>query len=158
MTVILSRRRRRCIMKYIVLVLLLSLLYTGSFANGVCIIDTKNGVYLTLLSSQVQVTVENQVALVTTTQTFMNQTAAQQLVKYGFPLPENASATELLWKINNIWYQANFAPTPQDTSQPGPGGEMHPNLETYLGATPLYFNIEQQLKVDSLLIIQLSYV
>ncbi len=145
-------------MKYLVLVLLLSLLCTGSFANGVCIIDAKNGVYLTLLSSQVQVTVENQVALVTTTQTFMNQTGAQQLVKYGFPLPENASATELLWNINNIWYQANFAPTPQDTSQPGPGGEMHPNLETYLGATPLYFNIEQKLKVDSLLIVQLSYV
>jgi Ca-activated chloride channel family protein len=145
-------------MKYMVLVLFLSVLCTGSFANGVCIIDAKNGVYLNLLSSQVEVTVENQVALVTTTQTFINQTGAQQLIKYGFPLPENASATELLWKINNVWYRANFAPTPQDTSQPGPGGEMHPNLETFLGATPLYFNIEQQLKVDSLLIVQLSYV
>ncbi len=145
-------------MKNPISLLLLTIFCVGGYANGVGIIDAKNGVYLTLLSSRVEVTVENQVALVTTTQTFINQTGAQQLVKYGFPLPENASATELLWKINNIWYRANFAPTPQDTSQPGPGGEIHPNLKTYLGEIPLYFNIEQQLKIDSLLIVKLSYV
>jgi Ca-activated chloride channel family protein len=145
-------------MKTCILFIFIIALCTAGNANGVGIIDAKNGIYLTLLSSQVEVTVENQVALVTTTQVFNNRTAAQQLIKYGFPLPEGASGTELLWKINSTWYQAKFAPTPQDTSQPGPGGEIHPNLKEYLGETPLYFNIEQKLKADSLLIVKLSYV
>ena len=145
-------------MKACIFILIIFIFCVNGLANGVGIIDAKNGIYLTLVSSYVDVNVENQVALVTTTQMFSNQSGAQQLIKYGFPLAESASGTELLWKINGTWYKANFAPTPQDTSQPGPVGEIHPNLKTYLGDTPLYFNIEQILKPDSLLTVKLSYV
>ena len=146
-------------MKRIILLLVICISLSGNLqANGVGILDAKNGIYLTLLSSQVEVTVENQVALITSTQTFKNQSGSDKFVKYGFPMAESASATELFWKISGIWYKAKMAPTPQDTTQPGPGGDMHPNLVSYLGETPFYFNIEQKLKADSLLIVKLSYV
>ena len=46
---------------------------TNVFSNGVGIIDGKNGIYLTLISSEVEVNVENQVAIVTATQKFKNE-------------------------------------------------------------------------------------
>ncbi len=41
---------------------------------------------------------------------------------------------------------------------PGPSEEMHPNLRTFLGEMPLYFDLEQKIKPDSALTIELTYV
>jgi Ca-activated chloride channel homolog len=40
---------------------------------------------------------------------------------------------------------------------PGPG-TIHPSLETYIGETPLYFTIPDNLYADSLLIVKITYV
>jgi Ca-activated chloride channel homolog len=128
-------------------------------ANGVAVIDAVAGTYLKCVTSSVSVTVENQAAITTTTQLFQNNTGAVRRIKYAFPLPEEASATQLLWKINGVWSKAKIAATPQDTSLPGgTGGTRNPNLVSYLGKTPLYFDIGQDIPKDSIITVQLSYV
>lgn len=127
-------------------------------ANGVAIIDAENGTYLDLTSSEVQVNVESQVAVITSTQKFYNAFSGSRIVKYGFPLPGTANATALKWKIDGEWYEASFAPTPQDTTTPGPSGSVNADLKSYLGDTPIYFDIEQAVKADSFLTVEISYV
>jgi Ca-activated chloride channel family protein len=126
------------------------------FANGVGIINASNETYLTLLKSEIDVSVESQIAVVTSTQTFKNDLGADTTVKYAFPLPEEASATDLFWKINGQWYQANFNEIPQDTTLPG--GTPAQDLVDYLGGTPVYFNVPDTLKADSTLIMKIVYV
>jgi Ca-activated chloride channel family protein len=126
------------------------------YANGVAIINAQNAVYLRLDSTIVKVSVESQISVTTTTQYFTN-IYSPATVKYGFPLPEQASATQLRWKVNGEWYTASVAGTAQDTTLPG-GGTPHPNLVTYLGRTPLYFNIPQQIVGESTLAVELTYV
>jgi hypothetical protein len=128
------------------------------YANGVAIVNAREGLYLNLLSNEVQVTVENQVAMVQVSQVFRNSYDKNYFIKYAFPIAEDASITDLKFKVNNQWYQAQFSPTEQDTSLPGPGEEVDENLIRYLGDTPFYFTLRHALKPDSLLFIQLSYV
>jgi len=73
-------------MKQIYLLLTVFLCPIFLFANGVGIIDGTNETYLELQSSGVQVSIENQVAVVTTIQTFYNTQDTSVVVKYGFPL------------------------------------------------------------------------
>lgn len=134
-------------------------LISSAAANGVAICNAVTGDYLRLASSEVEVSVENQVAVVTTRQVFRNDYAQSKTVKYGFPMHEDASAIQLRWYDYGVWYQANFSPTPQDTTLPGPGGDdPDPNLLAYLGETPLYFNVDLPVLPDSILIVELTYV
>ena len=102
------------------------------------------------------VEVENQIALIKTTQSFRNIFGVDKNFKYAFPLPLGASAVSLKWKINGIWKTAMITPQPPDTSLPG--GNPHPNLLQYLGDVPLYFDILDTLKADSVVTIELTYV
>lgn len=129
-----------------------------AYANGVCVIDATEGRYVWLVSSRVEVVVENQVAIVTTRQVFFNQFAETLHLKYAFPMPQGASATGLRWQMDDVWYQANFAATPQDPTLPGTGQTIHPNLRDYLGETPLFFDIEQTLEAGALMTVELTYV
>jgi len=143
-------------MKKLIFEIFQFVIISSLFANGVGIIDASNEVYLPLLHSEVDVSVESQIAVVTTTQTFHNDFGVDTAIKYAFPLPEEASATDLFWKINGQWYQANFNEIPQDTTLPG--GTPAPNLVNYLGGTPVYFNVPDTLHADSSLIVKLVYV
>ncbi len=139
-------------------ILLIIILLSGYiFANGVAIIDAETGIYLNLVNSEIQVNVESQVAVIISRQTFNNTFSSPKVAKYGFPLPGTANATNLRWKINGSWYQASFAPTPQDTTTPGPG-TINEDLKSYLGETPIYFDVEDAVKADSSLIVEISYV
>jgi Ca-activated chloride channel homolog len=131
---------------------------SNALSNGVCIIDGKNGIYLKLISSEVNVNVENQVAIVTAIQKFKNERAAPVKISYAFPLPEAASSTGLRWDVGGGWFEAQIKPAPQDTTVPGPSGETHPNLKSFLGQTPLFFPVEQAIQPDSLLIVELTFV
>ena len=127
-------------------------------ANGVGIVDAANATYLLLSSSIVEVEVENQVGIIKATQTFRNTLDSSVVFKYGFPLPNGASAINLRWYINGIWKEAGIKPEPQDTTFPGDGGNPDPDLLTYLGETPLYFDLSDTLFVDSLTIFEITYV
>lgn len=132
------------------------LFQSSSFANGVGVINANTGVYLKLTSSRVNISVQSQVAVITTTQSFFNQLPTDTSMTFAFPMPEGASATSLRWLVDGVWYQAQISPTPQDTSLPG--GSINQNLKTYLGNTPLLFPIPNRVKKDSTLIVELTYV
>jgi len=138
--------------------LLFFLLMNIVLANGVGIIDSEDGIYLNLINSGIQIDVESQVALVTSTQTFKNQFDGTRRVKYGFPLPASANATRLRWNVGGVWYEASFAPVPQDTTLPGPGETVDEDLKAYLGDTPVYYDIMQNIEPDSILIVEISFV
>lgn len=144
-------------MKQTIFILISVLMAIQIFPNGVAIFDAEDGGCLKLTESYVNVVIENQVSLVTATNTFRNTENWPYFVKYAFPLYEDASATGLRWCVENIWYEADISPTIQDTTMPGPG-EIDPNLEEYLGSTPLYFNIIQGIQADSILTVELTYV
>ena len=127
------------------------------YSNGVGIVDASNQLYLKLISSNVNVSVDNQVAVIKTTQVFRNDFDSDRIFKYAFPLPEEASAIGMRWFSNGEWHSAVIAATAQDTTLPG-GGTIHPNLTAYLGDTPLYFNFDNPLPKDSLITIELTYV
>ena len=149
-------------MKRLLLAIIFTLMFTTtSYADGVGVVDKSTNRYLTLTNSQVDVNVESQIAIITATQTFRNNFDEEAAVEYAFPLPENASATGLKWKINGQWYQANFGVTPPDSSEGSGGGGGSGSssvLTAYLGNTPLFFEIEQPLASDSVLIVELTYV
>ncbi|MEJ2052887.1 MAG: VIT domain-containing protein [Calditrichaceae bacterium] len=127
-------------------------------ANGVAIINGEEGIYLKLVNSEIEVNVESQVAVITSRQTFLNQFSKTSVPKYAFPLPADANATGLRWKVNGEWYEASFQAIPQDTTSPGTGGSMYEDLKSYLGDTPIYYDIEQGVKADSFLVVEISYV
>lgn len=132
-------------------------LLTALHANGIAVVDASTNTHLLTTTSQVAVNVESQIAVVKTTQVFLNDFPQSKIVKYAFPLPEGASAIDLRWKVNNQWYQADMAAEPPDTTLPG-GGTPDPDLTAFLGATPLYFSIPQTVRRDSTLIVELTYV
>ncbi len=146
-------------MKNLLLVTTFLLYATSNLsASGVGIADGVNGLYLQLDEISVEVNVDNQVSTTKTTQVFRNTLGENRYIKYGFPMPEGASATSLRYKNNGIWYEAVIGPTPPDTVIPGPGGNIQYNLTQYLGDTPLYMNIENAVMDDSTLVVELTYV
>ena len=145
-------------MKNFFLISLMSVLFTLKLsANGVCIVDATDAVYFKLLSSDVQVTVYNQVAILTSTQRFINDLEIDANIKYCFPLYEDASPINLRWYVNGFWNTAVFSPSPQDTSLPG-GGEPDPYLLQFLGSTPLFFTVPDTIIQDSSIVFELTYV
>lgn len=149
-------------MKPLFTLALLFLIHFTAFANGLCIVNAEDGVYLHLQRSSVNVTANGQIASVTATQVFFNQMEEAAKVKYGFPLSATASAVSLRWNNNGQWYEAEFSPTPQDTTLPGSGNPGGPSfadeIRYYLGASPLYFDLEQEVAPGAVLIVELTYV
>jgi len=129
-------------------------------ANGVAIVDASQGIYFTLISSQITAEVENQVAVITYNQTFRNDLTELSNFKFAFPLPEGASATELQIYFEGVWKTAKIIAQEPDTTLPGVGGSgsISYNLESYLGQSPLFYNIKTEVPIDSTITIQLKYV
>lgn len=145
-------------MKRAQFIILFSLLLGSElFSNGVCIKDATEAIYFRLNKSEISVNVYSQVSILSSTQTFINNTNGEANIKYAFPLYEDASPTSLRWFVNGIWNTASFAPSPQDTTLPG-GGDIDPNLLEYLGDTPLFFNVPDTIQQDSTIIFELTYV
>lgn len=127
------------------------------YPNGVAIKNAETSEYFRLLSSDVDVTVYDQIAIVVATQRYLNNTGEKSKIKYAFPLNEDASGIGLRWNLGGIWYSAIISPSPQDTTLPG-GGGGNPTLKQFLGDTPLFFNLEDSIPNDSILVIELTYV
>lgn len=129
-------------------------------AGGVAIVDEGNKEYLRMENNTVNVRVENQVAIVTSLHTFRNIFDKQTIIKYAFPLPTGASATQLRYAINGEWKTAIITEGEQDTSIPGGGSssQRDPQLREYLGDNPLFFSITDTLNAGDRLSIDLSYV
>lgn len=139
----------------------LILLTSNLWANGIGIIDGANGVYLQTTASSTTVNVRDQIAVITITQVFRNNTESAALIKYGMPLNENANPTGLRWRYAGEWNEAIVNNLPQNDSIPGGGtggGEIQPQLREYLGDFPVFFSPNDEVAVDSFITIELTYV
>lgn len=144
-------------MKRILLSILLLFFYQIVRSNGVVIINSSSGTTVEMLNSEVNIDVNNQVALVVSKQLFYNNTGNSFPISYGFPMPSNGSATQFRWRINDgEWEYASFSASEQEP--PGGGGGMNANLSQYLGGTPLFFNFEDPLQNEDIIEIELTYV
>ncbi|MCB0855197.1 MAG: hypothetical protein KDD63_23405, partial [Bacteroidetes bacterium] len=139
-------------------IFLIAFIATQAFVkgNGVAIVDGSQNVYMSLLESNIDVQIQNQVATTTTTQWFRNNQLTDTTIKYAFPLHEEASAIKLRWLLDGIWYTASFSAQPQDTTLPGNGPSNE--LLNYLGNNPFYFDLETLIPRDSVFAIELTYV
>ena len=128
-----------------------------SFANGVVITDRASGTHLKMINSEINVSVQNQISTVKTGQTFFNDSGISQEIEYGFPLPSDASVTQLKWRVDNgVWQFAVFI---NGGSSGGSGtGTLNTTLSAYLGATPLLFLFSNQIASNSQIEIELTYV
>ena len=143
-------------MKKIFILFFFLLLISNANSNGVGVVNASLGTYLKLTGTKIETSVQLQISITKTSQTFYNNLGSDKTVAYAFPLPDGASGIGLKWKLNGEWHTAPISPTPQDTSLPG--GTMNTNLRTYLGAKPMFFSIPDQVKRDSTLIVEMTYV
>lgn len=134
-----------------------------SRAQGLLIVNAVQNQVLAIDSSHVEVTIEDQVAIVRSTQRFVNTLADTVYPKYAYPLPEAASAVRLRWLIEGEWSTASMVAQPPDTTLPGAGTgqggqDASPQLLAYLGETPLYFRMLQGIPPGRSIAVELSYV
>ncbi len=152
------------------LFLLTFFLVGTAYSHGVCIVDADKSQYLDLRKSKVDVTVRNQIATVTTLQTFYNDTNDSLKLKYAFPLPSTANPIYYRFRIEGgEWQEAVFNAAGQDSDLPGSGssgaggsggsgGTASASLSSYLGDTPFYFTFGSFLPAEKNLEIELVYV
>ncbi len=143
-------------MKFFISCLSILLFAQFSFANGVVITNRASGTRLKMINSEINVSVQNQISTVRTSQTFFNDSSISQQIEYGFPLPSNASVTQLKWRVDNgVWQFAVFI---NGGSSGGGTGTLNPTLSAYLGATPLFFLFNNQIAANSQIEVELTYV
>ncbi len=143
-------------MKFFISYLSILIFAQFSFANGVLITDRANGTRLPLINSEVNVAVQNQISTVRTSQTFFNASGISQEIEYGFPLPSDASVTQLKWRVDNgVWQFAVFI---NGSSSGGGTGTLNATLSTYLGDTALFFLFSNNLAATSQIEVELTYV
>ncbi|KPL16529.1 MAG: hypothetical protein AMS26_04300 [Bacteroides sp. SM23_62] len=145
-------------MKNFVTLMIVLALSASLSANGVVIPDSAGIKYLPLISSMVDVSVDGQVAITTATQVFLNTAEDSLKIQYAFPMPVEASALSLMYKINNQWYEAKFSATEQDSISGGGTTTFDYELLTYLGENPLVYSLDQPIHADSTLTVELVYV
>ncbi|MCB9473165.1 MAG: VWA domain-containing protein [Candidatus Delongbacteria bacterium] len=137
-------------------VLLLLSLVNLAHAFGVVVLNAGNLQILPPANSAYDVYVENQAAVTHVRSEFVNPLNNAFEPVWAFPLPVEASATRLRYRLNGSWTEVPIGIGPQD---PGlPGGTPNPALTTFLGPTPIVFHFEHNLVPDSTLIVELDYV
>lgn len=131
----------------------LLILSSNILGNGIAIIPNGSGSCMRLVMTETWVTVENQVAIVTTRQTFYNQFSQSWAPVYSFPASETATGTSLRWLFNGEWYTAKIGP-----GSSGGTGSSNPVITEYLGDTPITFGIPHSIEPDSMITVELTYV
>lgn len=141
-----------------VLTVLFSMCVMPLFGHGVLLNDDDYTVDIyRLISSEISVDVEDQVAIITSSQFFMNQ-YDENTPKFAFPIPEGASATQLRWWMNEKWYIASLTDIAQDPNPPTPSDNWPTFLNEYLGDTPLIFNFDNPVDAEMEILVELTYV
>ncbi len=107
------------------------------------------------LRCEYNVSIENQIAIVTVKEVFTNNYTSPIAPRFYFPLQDGANATQLRWFWNGYWLQANISAS----SGSGTGVEQLPQIyQNYLGANPLKFDFNTALHPGDSLAIELTYV
>ncbi len=148
-------------MKNLLLLLLLGFIFQAEMsAHAVAVIDAATGASLPLISSQVSIVVDNQVARATTRQVFRNTMGTNASPVYAFPMHENASSIELKWDTGNGWEYAYISASPEDSLPGSSGGfsDIEAELSAYLGEFSLQFNPEVSLDPEQIIVFEMTYV
>jgi Ca-activated chloride channel family protein len=146
-------------MKNLVLSILAFVLFTSvAFSNAALVVDAGTKKCAQLISTTVDVQVENQVAITTSTQIFINNSAEEISPILAFPLPTTASVISIRWKYDTSWKTATIVSSPQDSSLPSGSGNIDANLKKYLGNSPLFFNPKEKIAVEASIQIEITYV
>ncbi|OQY38602.1 MAG: hypothetical protein B6226_03365, partial [Candidatus Cloacimonetes bacterium 4572_65] len=146
-------------MKKLSLMILLLVVSMTLFGSGVAIYNWETGAGLDITADKYDITIENQVAIITAEQTFTNNSSITREIEYAYPVPEGANATSLRFNVDDEWYEAEFAAVPDGGSSGGGGGDTLPyQLVDLLGGNPLYYEIEYQIEPEHTLIVQVTYV
>ncbi len=144
--------------KNVLFVILLA--FMGNLCSVGLIIDSSNqSQYSLALLDEViyNVNIENQVAMVTVQETFINQINREITPRYYFPMEEGASPTMIRWFQDNQWYQANISASPQNP-QGGPNYTPY-NIEQYLGEqVPTIFDIPLTVGYQDSIKVEFTYV
>jgi len=144
-------------MKRIFLALLLICLAVTAFATGVVLNSYNLNAMLTLTRCEYNVNIDNQIAVVTAKETFVNNNSGTFSAKYYFPVADGASPSQLRWYTEGNWWLATFTPTPQDSNAVGPG-EVPTYIRDYLGFFPVMFNLDTVMQPQDSLIVEITYV
>ena len=149
-------------MRTILLLFVLSLCGTRTAtAQGIMILNGIEGALMPMGAIEFKVDVTDQVAMVTVTQEFLNNTSDTLYPKYAYPLPEQASATRLRWLRNDsMWHQASMVAQAQDTTLPGMADTSVADLDLqeYVGTTPLYFRMLEGIAPNTSITMEITYV
>jgi Ca-activated chloride channel family protein len=141
--------------------LLLLLCIATMQAGGVMNVTSRNGLYLFPQAVDIHTTIQNQVAITVTTQTFRNTTGAAAKLGFLFPVPINATVTGFRWWQNGELRTAGISGKPQDTSVVGSGGTGSGGgvtaLDAYLGQSPFIFPFKDSIAADSSIVVELTY-
>lgn len=146
---------------YLCALITFSLSYFG-FSHGVALVQS-NGQLMNLSETHVDVQINNQIAIVTSRQVFINKTGEDIQVKYGFPLNEGANPIRLRWRVGkDDWKEAVVEENDQDESLPntsgGNGTVSSSALDAYLGAHPLFFETDDLIGKGLKFSIEITYV
>jgi Ca-activated chloride channel homolog len=144
-------------MKKLMTICLVLLAVVSLNSAGILIKNAVEGTYLNLKQCDLDIQILDQVAITTATVKYQNQTSNPTSTIYVFPMHPDASATNLSWNINGVWHNAVITPGDQGSVVP-PGSTINPNIESYIGKTPLVFPITEQVPANGQLIFRLSYV
>ena len=146
-------------MKQITVFVMFLVLIGNLYSVGFVIDSSNENQYSLALLNEViyNVNIENQVAMVTVQETFINQINNDITPRYYFPMQDGASPTMIRWFQNGQWYEANISASPQNP-QGGPSYTPN-NIETYLGEqTPTIFDIPLTVEPQDLIKIEFTYV
>ncbi len=135
-------------------------------AQGVLILDGPDGSVLPIVRSETNLDVTDQVATISSTQTFFNSFSVDTVAEYAFSLPEQAAALRILYEVNGTQYESVFSGTAQDTLLLGedttnvsnPSDPTHASLSEFLGETPVHFQFEIPITAGSYCKFTMEYV
>lgn len=122
-------------MRNICITILLVLINSLTYADGIIIADNENypGRILKNKSTNVEVNIEGLIARTITTQEFQNEWNQEINGVYSFPLPLNARATRLMYSKGDTLIDAVLRVMPQSTT-PGTGeGGLVAEINQYMG-------------------------
>ena len=141
-------------MKRMITTLFLFFLSSQLFASAVIKVMNKPQTYLTPHQIEIKTEINNQIAVTTVRQYFKNTTGDSIMMKYGFPLPANASVIGVDYFINGNYYQAEIVGQPMDTTASGPGGQQDYDFINFCGKSPFFFSFKDTLFPDSSLMVE----
>ncbi|MBN2829385.1 MAG: hypothetical protein JXR56_03575, partial [Candidatus Cloacimonetes bacterium] len=142
----------------VIIICLLMLTVSHLFGLGLMFFSNNTTQVFALDDYSVDVRIENQVAVTTVVETFRNSTFYEANPIYAFPMPADASATQVIFTVNGVTEVATLQGGNQP-GNPGQGSGYGDQINNYLGTNPLIMPFtEVEVEQGSTMIMSLTFV